>query len=344
MLPERDIIEPVRRRLEELLRRSVTLEFSHSAREGPDAVLRAGPRRFIVEAKASARVAVVHAACERVRRLASESGPDAIPLVAVPHMGPSGRRACDLARVSFVDVEGNAHLEAPGLLIHVEGKRQRRPGPGRPSSVFAPRSSRVSRLLLLEPKRRWRQRDLAERTALGRGYISRIVARLVAEGLVEQEDNGLVHPRDPDLLLDAWRDEYDFRRHRIIAGHIAARSGEELVERLVDALVGSDTAYALTGLPAAAMLTSFARFRLAAVYLRSVPTEDLLERLGFDAQEPGANTWLTLPRDEGVFDGAATVEGRVCVSAVQTYLDLHAMPERASEAAAELRREQLSWR
>ena len=47
--------------------------------------------------------------------------------------------------------------------------------------------------------------------------------------------------------------------------------------------------------------------------------------------------------DEGVFQGAKAIEGISCVSPVQAYLDLHAMPERAEEAAEHLRKERLQW-
>ena len=73
------------------------------------------------------------------------------------------------------------------------------------------------------------------------------------------------------------------------------------------------------------------------MYLERQPAAQLLERLGFREEGRGANTWLVVPNDSGVFDGAAPVDGVNCVHPVQVYLDLRGHPERADEAAEELR-------
>lgn len=344
MTPEHEILDSARRRLQELLGKPVRAKRPRDRNGGPDVTLYAGKYTFVVEAKSSNRLAAIHQACDQARRLVHKESRAALPLVAVPYMGPSGRDACKAVGVSFVDAAGNAHIEAPGLLVHVEGKPNRSVAPGRPSSVFAPRSSRVARLLLLDPLQWWQQKDLADEARLGRGYISRIVARLKQDELLEQSDAGKVRPKNPSLLLDAWKDEYDFRLHRIIAGHIPAKSGEEIVERLTSAARKYEVKYAFTGLPAAAMLAPFAAFRLAAAYLREAPHDNLLKALGFHQAERGANTWLVLPSDNGVFDGSKEVHGRFCVSPVQAYLDLRHMPERANEAAEHLRKACLNWR
>ena len=68
----------------------------------------------------------------------------------------------------------------------------------------------------------------------------------------------------------------------------------------------------------------------------------MLDRIGFSPDPRGANLWLIVPQDEGVFDGAAQVDGLECAHPVQIYLDLLAHPERAPEAAQELRH-QFGW-
>ena len=56
------------------------------------------------------------------------------------------------------------------------------------------------------------------------------------------------------------------------------------------------------------------------------------------------NLWLVQPNDEGVFHGTEQVKGILCVSPVQAFLDLKAVPERAEEAAEQLQKELLRWR
>ena len=66
--------------------------------------------------------------------------------------------------------------------------------------------------------------------------------------------------------------------------------------------------------------------------------------MGFRDEEKGANLWLVAPDDDGVFDGAATVGPLHVAHPVQVYADLQAHPERAKEAAIDLRARRLQWK
>lgn len=111
---------------------------------------------------------------------------------------------------------------------------------------------------------------------------------------------------------------------------------------MADALRKRDMDYAATALGAAWLLTRFAAFRIVTMYLREPPSAALLEALSFREDPRGANAWLAVPNDEGVFHGASEHDGVVCVHPVQVYVDLKDHPERSDEAAAGLRAEVLS--
>ena len=175
------------------------------------------------------------------------------------------------------------------------------------------------------------------------GQLSRIVSRLIDDGLVVRDEEGLLRAAAPDLLLEAWNEAYDFSRHEIIRGHVAARSGDALARQLAEAFEARSIEYAATGLTAAWVYTRFVGFRTATLYVRKRPDAGVLKALGFREDERGANVWLVLPNDEGVFHGAATHEDVRCVHPVQAWLDLHGHPERATEAAERLRDDYLKW-
>ena len=99
--------------------------------------------------------------------------------------------------------------------------------------------------------------------------------------------------------------------------------------------------YAATGLAAAWLLNRFAGFRIVTIYLASPPDDPLLKQLGCREVEAGANTWLVVPNDEGVLQGASDRHGIRCVHPIQAYLDLEGHPERAKEAAEQLRKDLL---
>jgi hypothetical protein len=209
--------------------------------------------------------------------------------------------------------------------------------------VFAPKSARIVRQLLIEPKKGYNQRELSRITGLDEGHTSRIVRRLEELSLIDRDDKGFLRPSDPDDLLEAWLEAYDFSKHQIFKGHIAARSGVELLKRIAQTLTEQKIDYAATGLAGAWQYTHFATFRVATLFLADMTGKNLFDLLHFREDDRGANTWLVVPNDAGVFHGSSTRDDIVCVHPVQIYLDLQGHPERAKEAASMVRQERLKW-
>jgi hypothetical protein len=269
----------------------------------------------------------------------------AIPLVVVPYMGESGRHACEAARVPWMDLSGNAHIVAPGLRIIVDGRPNQFKSPGRPSSVFAPKSARIVRWMLMHPAESFTQRELALATDMTEGYVSRIVSRLEEENYIlrggasgegEHAPRSRLRVRDATILLDAWKEQYRFSKHHIIRGHVASRSGDALTRAVSDALASCGIEHAATGLSAAWQFTSFAAFRTATFFVKDDPSVAISSALGFRAEPRGSNLWFAVPNDEGVFQGSESRDGVRCVHPIQAFLDLQEHPERAPEAAEHL--------
>ncbi len=304
---------------------------------GVDAVVDHRERRWLISVKASSSPGMVASAADQ---LASATDLEGLAVLVVPFMTPAGAKAAADRGLNWIDLSGNAYLRDEDLYVWVDGRPNQFASPGRPSSPFAPRSSRVARALLIDPSRWWRQKELAEATDLDGGRVSRVVRRLDDDELLER-DRALVRPRDPELLLDAWADDYRFDRHDVVTGHVTG-SGVELARQLHALLLRTGIDHAFTGLPAAWALDRFARFRLNSVYVHGDP-RDAAEAVGLRRNERGANVQLIGPDDRGVFTGQRIVDELPCVSAVQVYLDLGHLPERATEAAAQLRESGELW-
>ncbi len=343
------MLEEIPRRLAELAGVSpgnVRVRAEHLLRpgkgEGADLVLDVGPHRVVVECRVDGSAAPVAAAARHARQHAERVGRSALALVAVPFMGEVGRRLCAEMGVSWLDLSGNARLEAPGLRVRIEGQPNGFKRRGRPASLFAPKSSRVVRWLLIHPQRVFSQRELAEATGLGEGFVSRIVRGLEAQELLARNEAGAIGVGNFDALLEAWREAYDFSKHQVVQGHIAARSSDDLLRQLSDGLKKSRAEHAATGLAGAWLLNQFAGFRLVVFYVAKLPSEDERKAMGFHAESRGENVWLVVPNDEGVFHGATDREGVRCAHPVQVYVDLKNHPERSAEAAEQLRQDVLS--
>jgi Transcriptional regulator, AbiEi antitoxin, Type IV TA system len=338
------LVKEVPKRLAELLampQSRVKVQRQPVARRGKaaevDLLVSAGDFNFVVECKATGQAASVAMAVRSVRKFAEQLKKKAIPLVAVPYMGEVGQRMCEEAKVCWLDLSGNAYLVGPSLRVNIEGKPNQFKRLGRPRSVFAPKSARIARWLLMEPARAFTQRELAKASGLDEGFTSRIVRQLEEQRLVARNVDGGVKVADFDAMLDAWREVYDFSKHHIVRGHIAARSSDEILRRISEQLKSRKLEHAATGLAGAWLLNQFTGFRLVVFYVMQIPSAAARQALGFHEEQRGENVWLVVPNDEGVFHGAAEREGVRCVHPVQVYLDLKDHPERSTEAAEQLR-------
>jgi hypothetical protein len=295
--------------------------------------------RWLGEVKSSSAPGVVATAGEKLAQYAA-AVPDAIAVLVVPYMTAAGAATAAERGINWLDLSGNAHIRDEGLYIQVQGHPNAFPNRGRPSSPFAPKSARVARTLLAEPTRWWRQKDLVSATGLDDGRISRVVRRLGEEQLLARRDDEL-RPADPNLLLDAWAEDYRFDHHEVVLGHHSG-NGIELARELSAKLTGFGIHHAVTGLPAAWLLDPFARFRLVSIYVTGDPVT-VADQLQLRRNERGANVQLLAPADEGVMFGRQILDDIPAVSPVQTYLDLRHLPERAAEAADHLRDRHLLW-
>lgn len=302
----------------------------------PDLVAEVGGFRFVVEFKASSLVALIVAGIEQLKRYPAK--PSEIRLLVTPFMGDTGIRKCAEAGISWLDLSGNADVSAPGLRLYVRGEKNKFISPGRNENPFAPKSSRIARHLLYQPSRMFTQRELADETGLGEGFVSRIVKSLGEQQLIARDNAGRVFLSKPLVMLDAWQQGYDFTKHEIIRGHVAGRSGEEVQGKISRTLKSLSVEHAVTGLGAAWLYVKFAAFRTVSLYLREWPQKDLFEQIGFREDTVGANVWLIIPKDPDVFFSVEPIADIPSVHRIQVLLDLKSHPERAEEAAAELRK------
>lgn len=307
---------------------------------GFDLLIRAGGRTFAVEVKSSAQQAP--AALSRLKSLARRRGADHIPLLVVPHMTEFAKRACEQGGVSWFDLSGNASITAKDLHIRILGLPDVFKRRGRPSTVFGPKSSRIARFLLINSFQETTQAEIVRGARLEKGFVSKVVRRLVDLGHLRPSAGRKYAVVNRALLLDAWCEENRLSQHAMIGAHLTSRSGPEMVKQIAGALDSENIHHAFTGLAAAWLYTQFASFRLASLYV-DAQFDRLGPLLGAREVEQGANLWLLVPRDDGVYMGLQRVAGFACVHPAQVYVDLKNHPERSQEAAEVLRERLLGW-
>lgn len=252
-------------------------------------------------------------------------------LLVTPFMTEGAKTICRQHEISWFDLSGNAHILLPNVRIIIEGKPNQYKEVGRPSNTFAPKSSRVTRWLLMHPHQAWKQKEIAQNTDMSEAFVSRIIKSLEADFYIQKTKSG-IQITDWQLLFDAWLEQYHFDKHTIIKGHIPSRSSETTIQSIHNTLQSQDIDYALTGLAAAWRYTQFANFHLSTFFLSEYPLSTVLQSIGFRQTDSGANTWLVIPNDEGVFQEKRIVDGIPCVHPIQVCMDVIGHPERAQEA------------
>jgi len=246
--------------------------------------------------------------------------------------------------IGVVDGLGNAHIELPGLLVHLQGREPRRQA--RPARLSG-KAGVVAQALLLEPVRGWQVRELAEEAGVSAGLAHRVLARLEGEGLVVGEGSGprrLRRVTDPAALLDLWAEEDSYRPERT-AAYVLAQGPRQLAAALGRHLDASGIDYALTGAVAANLVAPFvSAVPVAEVWVTaSAMPARLPEAAGGEAVDGGHNVVFLQARDDTPLAFRERAAGLWVASRFRLYADLRRDPRRGSEQAAHLRQEVIGF-
>jgi len=288
--------------------------------------------RLVVEAKRSASVssAAIVSTLRDIGRAA------ALPvLYASPYIGPALRKALAAEGFSYADATGWVRLALDDPPVVVTGQGAAKAPKDRASSavtrlngVAASRSIRA----LASTDAPVGVRELAAAAGVSPGSVSKLLATLVAEGIVERDEAGKITSVRRRDLIRRWTHDYSFSStNPVVAYFIAPRGLPRAIDRLVDVapvmLTGS--AAARTLLPDGA--TPVAPMRLLALY--ATDPRDLARSLGLiDADPTTANVVIAAPADQRILpdDGVAVAPAPLVVA------DLLTLPGRADAEAEQL--------
>lgn len=250
--------------------------------------------------------------------------------------------------IGYVDGLGNAHLEYPGAYVHIETPRNDREPRATGELRLAGKAGVAAQALLLEPNREWRVTDLAERAGISVGLAHSVLDRLERLEIVEAQGGRRARARtiaNPEALLDLWAEENRDRSVRQLGAYLLPPRGGSVAEAAAEALRIAEVDHALTGVVAAALLAPFVTTLPAATFWVDAgrPPGDLLEKLGADTAERGANVVLMQADDNLPLAFADEREGLRLANVFRIYVDARADPKRGREQAEQFRREEIGW-
>jgi hypothetical protein len=272
--------------------------------------------RFVVELKRRSEPSTIRSFLEHLPRDLAHP-----LLMSAPRIG--GRSGDLLAerRISWLDASGNYHLRMGDAVLERSGLA-RPDRSSRPQRLaFAPKGSRLVRLLLAYPERSWLTTEIAQTAGIDAGYASRTLSLLREAGYVSREKKWRL--MRADALLEDWSSSYRFDRHDSQTFFSLTPRVESRMEELVEAASLTDADVAFTGSSAAALWGSLTAGDDVVAYLRDAGSRaDIVGHLGLAPEPEAPNLTLVVPEDRGVFVPLELRQDIPLVSRPQIYLDL----------------------
>lgn len=296
--------------------------------------------KVVIECKSSGEPSVLRRSAAWLHNLVANDTYD-YALIVAPFVSRDGAEICRDLGVGFIDRSGNCLLTLNGLYIERTGNPNKFKKPREIQSLFSPKSSRIVRCLLSDPKRSWTLKGLATETGVSIGLIHRIATGLENAFFAKKELRSFTL-EDPSRLLEAWRDEYYRRTPRWTRYIFHSPIINEALTKLKTAANRHGVRYAFTGPSGASLISSYLTPTTVHLYV-DVLREEFLEETKADQVSSEGNLLIRVVEQENEFIGSRQVRGFYIVSDLQLYLDLWAMGGRGQEAAEELRRDRLHF-
>jgi len=287
------------------------------------------PMQLVVEVKSNGQPRLARDAVNQLLRCRS-AFQATYGIFMAPYISPHAADICAKEGVGYLDLAGNCRMSFGQVFIRREGLRNPFAQKRDLRSLYAPKSTRILRVLLMRPSEWWRTQALADEAGVSLGQVANVKKLLRDREWVADGEAGF-RLTDPKSLLVDWAGNYTFRKNTA-RDFYAMKGPDEVEEALAKACRELDIPYAFTGFSAARRVAPAVRGQRTMAYVGAIP-EALLERAGLKEVPSGANVSLLIPYDEGVFYGTREVEGLRVVCPVQLYLDLKGYKGRGDEAA-----------
>ena len=238
-----------------------------------------GAFRYLVEVKRHLRYQDVGVVIEQLNRYRATLPPgragDRVLLLA-PHVRRQQAAAFERAGIDYLDLAGNAHLQAPGLFVHVEGRKPQTElatAPGRPQKGWI---KTVMAILIRTELTDAPYRALADEADVALGTVAGCMNDLAARGLL-LKGKGRRRVDDRQALVALWVQAYieglrpKLKERRF---QVRAEGKQEIWARLQRVLAERAHPWALTGADQAARRVPFFRANETEIYAPVRALED----------------------------------------------------------------------
>lgn len=268
--------------------------------------------------------------------------PAAYPVVVSSYISPQSGAILRQNGVGYLDLSGNCYLALETIHIEKEGKPNVHPSTRPLKSLFAPRATRVVRVLLVDQQHTWRLEELAKVAEVSLGHAHNVVKRIKDLAWLDRGEQQRIRLLKPGELLDAWAEAYTYRQNSVATYYSPERITRKLMAEIARWAENAGRRYAFTLHSGAALVASTLRFPAVHCYLEG-ESDSLARALGLRPGEGEGNVHILTSYDQGVFYARLEKGGLSVVSLPQLYVDLFHYERRGREQAEHLRREAVGY-
>lgn len=298
-----------------------------------------------IEVKNTGGTATFREAARQVKEYASQVG--AVPFVAGPFFGEAARQVAKEEGVGIMDLAGNFYLKQGDVYIEKIVDKNPFAQTAPLKNLFAPVSSRITRVLLTQPTKAWLLGELAQEANVSLGQTHKTIDRMIEEELVKWNQENKLVLKNPAKLLEAWKSVYPSYERQKFTFFSYQPNYNAILQSIVDQ--ADNRQFALSFFSGADLVAPFIRgITKIQLYVQQFSDiEQWKTDLGLQEVESGGNVELFVPYDEGVFYQPQKVSFEVgevpVVNTIQLYMDLFNNPARGVEQAEHLRELKLKF-
>lgn len=274
----------------------------------------------------------------KINRLKSSAVNDhEVPVLAAPYLSPERQKLCRDNDIYYIDLSGNVYLVYGSFYIDKVGYPNKFPEKRQRRSPFSDRASLILRELLKDNARQWGVRELAQKTDLNPGYVSRIAGSLEELGYISRAKGKLIIRSQKEIMGD-WVRAYDLKKNELNRFFCLAVNVETIIQRLRNLKIPRKMNYALSVQAGANLVAPHAVYKEVHIYVEDRQgIEFFKKKMDLKDSAQGANLVLLRPYyKHSVFYDRQIIDGLAVVSDIQLYLDLYGYPVRGREQAENL--------
>lgn len=295
---------------------------------------------LLVEVKSVGQPRYLRESVYKLKKL-FESTPNAYGIIGAPYISNQGVDLLKENDIGYVDLSGNAYINTGLIYIRIAGNPNEYPATRQLKTLFAPKTTRIIRVLLNNPSKWWYVQELADKTSLSLGQTSNVKHKLLLEEFAV-ENNRRFRINNPEKLLDLWAEHYSYRDNGV-KNYYSLLPLKEVENKIARYCEARNLRHALTMFSGASRLVPFTRYLRSFIYVSGIDDTDMADYVGLKNVEEGANVTLLTPYDDGIYDAVQRIDDVCIVDNIQLYLDLISFKGRGFEQAEILRRQVIGY-